>query len=365
MAQRDVVAYLVCRGLLSSAAVVDGQVVVRDASRRNRNFKVISETTTSYMLKQRIGMSGMRMLAHEASAYRRFHSLALANELGRYVPPFHGYDEERDIIILGLLPEAESLLDYQRNRGRFPTSFAKVLGRALGALHRLPVGSEESGVTGQAAWVLSVHRPWLNDLRQISNANLELIKLLQRSAEFCSLLDHLRKDWHVDGLIHGDIKGDNIVAFARSHSGRKTGLAIVDWENVGPGDTCWDAGSVFGDYLTLWFLSMPITGEAPPDQFMELARYPLEKLQPAMQAFWFAYIDHLGLDAMESCQRLIRAVRYAAARLVQTAFEQTQTSVHLEGNVICLLQLSLNILQRPLEASVHLLGIKPLEPTLS
>jgi hypothetical protein len=50
-------------------------------------------------------------------------------------------------------------------------------------------------------------------------------------------------------------------------------------------------------------------------------------------------------------------VKYAAARLVQTGYEHMQHSSHVTGNIICLLQLSLNIMQRPSEAIAHLLGI--------
>jgi hypothetical protein len=102
---------------------------------------------------------------------------------------------------------------------------------------------------------------------------------------------------------------------------------------------------------------MPITGEAPPERFVELARYPLEAIQPAIQAFWHAYVRRMGFDANTSHRRLTRSVRYGAARLIQTCYESSQTQTQLMGTTRCMLQLSLNVLQRPLEASVHLLGI--------
>lgn len=104
-------------------------------------------------------------------------------------------------------------------------------------------------------------------------------------------------------------------------------------------------------------LSIPITGEAPPDRFVELARYPLERMQPAMRSFWQSYVQGMGFDPATSGEWLLRAIKYGAARLVQTAYEQMQMSQHLTGNVVCLLQLSLNILQRPQEAMAHLLGL--------
>lgn len=180
---------------------------------------------------------------------------------------------------------------------------------------------------------------------------------MQHSPKLCRSLDELREGWRTETLIHNDIKWDNCVIFARPSSKRKTRLKIVDWEVAGMGDPCWDIGSVFSNYLSFWLLSIPITGENPPDRFIELARYPLESMQPAMRSFWQSYVRYMELDAATSGEWLLRAIKYGAARLVQTGYEQMQMSIHLTGNVVCLLQLGLNILQRPQEAIVHLLGL--------
>jgi hypothetical protein len=80
-------------------------------------------------------------------------------------------------------------------------------------------------------------------------------------------------------------------------------------------------------------------------------------MQPAMRAFWDAYAVGMHLTPVEQDEWLLRSVRYAAARLLQTAYEQSALTLRLTGNVICLLQLSLNILQRPADAAASLLGI--------
>lgn len=354
----EVVPFLLRRKLLHPATVVAGDLTVADASRRNRNFRVVSGRGPSYLLKQGIGPGGARTVGHEATAYRVLHADPALVAMKRYLPACHGFDAERGILTLELLRHAESLRDYHVRRQRFPTSLAKQLGDALGVLHRAsPAGIDPRGV-GRPAWVLSVHHPDVSLFRDASAANLQLIKLLQGAGEFCRLLDDLRAGWTNDALIHGDVKADNVVAFAPNDSGRKTRLALVDWEMAGRGDACWDVGSVFGEYLATWLLSMPMTGEAAPERFVELARYPLEAIQPAIRAFWHAYVRRMGFDAATSHRRLTRSVPYAAARLVQTCYESSQTSLHLMGTTRCMLQLSLNVLQRPLEAIVYLLGFR-------
>ena len=46
-----------------------------------------------------------------------------------------------------------------------------------------------------------------------------------------------------------------------------------------------------------------------------------------------------------------------AARLVQTALERSQLSWHLGGQARLMLQLALNLLRRPDEGRVHMLGL--------
>jgi Ser/Thr protein kinase RdoA (MazF antagonist) len=355
--QTEVVPYLLQRDLLHPAMVVEGDLLVTDASRRNRNFRVLSERGASYLLKQGIGNHGVRTVGHEAAVYRVLREDSGPTGIKRYLPTCHGYDSERGVLMLELLRGAESLREYHFRRHRFPTSLAKQLGEALGGLHHEgPAAAHLTGAKGPA-WVLSLHHPDVSIFREASAANLQLIRLLQGQEQFGHLLDELHEGWTSDAFIHGDVKADNVIVFAPKASRRKTRLALVDWEMAGPGDACWDVGSVFGEYLATWLLSMPITGEAPPDRFVELARYPLEAIQPAVRAFWNAYVGRMGFDARSSHRRLTRSVRYGAARLLQTCYESSQTTAHLLGTTRCMLQLSVNILRRPLEASVHLLGI--------
>ena len=80
-------------------------------------------------------------------------------------------------------------------------------------------------------------------------------------------------------------------------------------------------------------------------------------MHPAIREFWEAYRKGRGFSRTESEDFVLSALRFGAARLLQAAFEQMQSSTVLTGNVVCLLQLSFNILQRPREALVQLLGL--------
>ena len=356
LTQSEVVPYLLRRSLVRPESVLEEDLVVVDASRRNRNFMVVSQRGPSYLVKQGAGPDGAATVAREAEMYRFFHSTPAGEALRAYLPRCFGYDAEVRILVLELFHEAESLREYHSRR-RFPVRLGAALGTALAALHR-PGAAGAAEMGGNPPWLLSLHRPHLEIMREVSSANLRLIRILQHFPVFGKLLDELREGWRREAVVHNDVKWDNVLV---DRSGGTPRVKLIDWELADVGDPCWDVGGAFNDYLSHWLLSIPITGDAPPERFLELAPYPLERMQPAIRAFWSAYVRGMGLGPATAEEWLERAVRYAAARLVQTAYEQMQGSWQLTGNVVCILQLSLNVLQRPRHAAAHLLGI-PLPP---
>ncbi len=362
LTQNKIVPYLLSRKFMTRESVVAGDVVVYDTSRRNSNFKVISEQGPCYLLKQGASSDAIATVEYEASVYRFLLSTPGSNELVHYLPHFYGYDLEERILILELLRDAQNMREYHVRLGRFPAFLARRMGHALGTLHRSTYVEREKlddihEFPGQPPWVLSIHRPNLGILRKISSANIQLIRIVQQFTEFPALLDELRHAWKTETLIHSDIKWDNWIVFRQPSMQHKVELKLVDWESACVGDPCWDVGSVFNDYLSFWLFSIPITVDTPPERFIELARFPLEKMQPAIRSFWQSYVQRMELNTPTSHEWLMRAVRYGAARLIQTAFEQMQMSMSLTGNIVCLLQLSLNIMHQTHEAIIYLLGI--------
>ncbi|MFL5735105.1 MAG: phosphotransferase family protein [Chloroflexia bacterium] len=362
LTQSAVAQYLLQRDLVSPRIVVEGDLSVSDFTRRNANFKVAGGHGPGFLLKQGVDEERRAMLAHEARVYRLLGAAEGGGRLQTYLPRLHLYNPDDSVLVLELLDEAETLDEYHARLGRFPTGLAALLGDALGTLHAITEGRTEGeeyeGISRRPAWMLSIHRPNVLFMRTVSNANLKLIKIVQQFPEFRGHLDALRGEWRADTLIHGDLKWANCLVY-RPGEGRSKKLKLVDWEHASVGDPCYDAGSVFNDYLSFWLLSIPITGDSPPDRFMQLARYPLDKMQPAIGAFWRAYVRVMGLDPATAAEWLVRATRYAGARLVHTAYEHGQLGYQITGNAVCFLQLGLNILQRPREAAATLLGIAP------
>lgn len=361
LTQSEVARYLLQGEFITAASVVDEDLRIVEASRRNRNFKVIRERGPSYLLKQGLDSNGRATVAHESIIYKHMETAAGSESFRPYLPGYHHYDADAGVLILELLTGVQDIREYHTRLGTFSTTVAAALGDALSRLHRLDISSlattSESSFFGRPPWALFLHRPGIGVFRETSSANMQLIRIVQNTPGFTNALDELREGWRIDSLVHNDIKWDNCLVFPRSRPNHKVDLRLVDWEFARLGDSCWDAGSVFGNYLSFWLFSIPVSGEDPPDHFLDLAQYPLERMQPAIRSYWKAYVRGMGFDGVQSEKHLLRSVKYAAARLVQTGYEHMHHSSHMTGNIICLLQLSLNIMQRPHEAIAHLLGM--------
>jgi hypothetical protein len=361
LTQPEVAQYLLQGEFITAASVVDEDLRIVEASRRNRNFKVIRERGPSYLLKQGLDSNGRATVAHESIIYKYMETATGGEAFRPFLPGCHHYDANTGVLILELLTGFQDIREYHTLRGTFSITVAAALGRALSSLHSLDVSSlaatSDSSFAGRPPWALTLHRPGIGVFRDTSSANMQLIRIVQNTPGFSCALDELREGWRINSLVHNDIKWDNCLVFFSSHSNRKVDLKLVDWEFARLGDFCWDVGSVFSNYLSFWLFSIPVSGQDPPDRFLDLAQYPLERMQPAIRSYWQSYVCGMGFGLVESEEYLLRSMKYAAARLVQTGYEHMHHSAHLTGNIICLLQLSLNIMQRPYEAIAHLLGI--------
>jgi hypothetical protein len=242
--------------------------------------------------------------------------------------------------------------------GSFPAESGSALGNSLVRYHGLMAGIEKSAYavmfSRSAPWILSVHQQAVQAFSALSAGNAQMLAIVRKYPDFQRHLDELRKQWTVDDFVHGDMKWDNCLI----QSSGKDGLfvRIVDWELADFGDGAWDVGAILQAFVSHWVLSIPCSNELPARMEVDFARCPLEKMQPAIRAFWSAY------QAGEKRARnwpafLRRAIQYAAARMIQTVYEHMHQSPHLTPSALGLLQVSLNMLHRPEDAQRHLLGL--------
>jgi hypothetical protein len=105
----------------------------------------------------------------------------------------------------------------------------------------------------------------------------------------------------------------------------------------------------------MWVQSIPLAAPREPARLLAQARRPLARMQPALRSFWAGYTRASGQAADGAL--LDRALRFAAVRLVEAAFEEAQPRQTLRAGARVELQLAANILREPRAAATRLLSI--------
>lgn len=344
MTKNELVHYLLGRGLLDHHAVVAGDVMVVEGARRHHNYSVLRRRGPGLFVKkmQPDQPYSAQTLQKEAACYAMMEDDPALGPIHALMPRFRAYDPERHILVLDLIGGGENLTELHRRLGAFPVDVARRIGALLARYHEVSARELLPRVNaamfpGQPPWILSFHLAPREAMQQLSAANARFMAMLQSYAEFGRALDRLRGSWRRNALVHGDMKFDNIVV-------RDDSMHVVDWELADVGDAAWDVASILQAYLTWWIATLQRTPSAAPG---DAAQYPLESIQPAMRAFWDAYVSARGTGAREAASELERAASYAGARMLQTVYESLAFAQSLTQRAVWQVQACMNILGSP------------------
>jgi hypothetical protein len=358
--------YLMDKRLICADAVVDGELTITSAARRNRNLRV-DASSGGYLIKQPDDptQGGHHTLRAEAGFYLFCQQEPAAAAMTEVVPRLVFFDPDRSLLALELLSAATPL--WQRfwadGPQAFPFEIGRQVGRALGVVHRtfrdpaILYAPALAWLSPAIPWVMMVHQPSPELLATISPANYQTLRILQAQDQLCESLDRLREAWMPATAIHGDVKSDNILVFpsAGPDAGAET-VRLVDWELVQRGDPAWDVAGVFQDTVLFWITSMPL-GTGDVNAMVASAGFSWAVLQGYLRILWQGYRQTSGLTANEANATLLRAVAFSGARLVQTAYEISQSSNTMSAHSVLLLQMSANLLADAESAQLQFYGI--------
>jgi Ser/Thr protein kinase RdoA (MazF antagonist) len=358
LAPVNIPAYLEGAGFLDRAQIVDGPLAIRVAPGRAHNFIVETGAGRGFFVKQRDPEDRRDHLSNEAAVWEALQTAAWT-AIADHLPHLRHRDPERGLLVFDLLPDMENLHARLRRTGRFSRDLNRQLGTFCGRLHRLDpnVVDPRAQLPAETPWILSVHEPGLALLERASGGNIHLVEEIQRRPELGTLLGDLRARWRGKTIIHGDMRWSNVLVSNTRGSNGRPRIKVIDWEMGGRGDPLWDVAGILSNYLVLWLASIPATGDAPLTVGLSRARYPLPMLQPAVRAFWTAYLAARGLDPSEAGDAIETVTRYTAVRLLQWAYEHLHDQTAPSRLEMALIDLSFNLSQRPAEGAAHLLGI--------
>ncbi|HUB82431.1 MAG TPA: aminoglycoside phosphotransferase family protein [Bryobacteraceae bacterium] len=331
LTEASVLQYLLDRRFADLESVVDGDFSVANLSRRNRNFGVVCGAR-QYFLKQpkTWDASGRHTLEQEAALYWQCKTDPGFQPVRALMPESYGYDPVHSILTLEFLGHRS----LSRFDGRFDKQVARLAGAAMGAFHRdMRTASGPAILPRRLPWFLSSHRLDAGEEHE-SDGQRAVIGAIRRDPAFGRALEFLRAGWQEETAVHGDWKLENCLL---SDDGLR--IQVIDWEFANWGDPLEDVGTMLQSYWGFWLRSP--------------AQYSLPQIRPALRTFLESYAEADGLNPDEIASR---AMPYAGARMLQTAYEAVDQEEKLNAAAVCLLQASLNILTRPQWALGQIFG---------
>ncbi len=348
---RNISAYLLSKDLISERSIVDGDLLISDVSGRNRNFKVVRQRAPSYFVKQisHFDPQSIAMLQCEAACYWLAQNDPEYSALRRIVPHLVAFDLERQILVTELLPGAENLGTRLQRLQDDQITLARRLGECLGDYHN-QLSRTLTGVTNtaifprQVPWILSADRRNSGPFKKLTSGTAELLDLVDRTPVLFEGLRKISDAWNADTLIHGDMRLSNIV-LGEVSSGEPAVL-LVDWELCDIGDKRWDLGA-----LTQAFLSFAVASQSPGLRTTALKHdtWLSEKFLRIPAAFWAGYCSSTCISRADRPWFVSECLEFAAARLIQSAYEYLQLAPAFSCGAQAMIQLSLEVFRSPHE----------------
>jgi thiamine kinase-like enzyme len=345
--------YLIARRFLRADEVVHADLRIADVSRRNYNL-AISAAHRGYFVKQAVDADTASSIAREAEIYSRTASTANCQMLRALQPLYLDYDASRHLLIVGLVEDAT---DLESSPHRFSRAGAKRVAGALATIHAVDpaIGS---GSHPAPPWPFALALPPLSMAQEMTPAARQLVGLAQQNSSFAQHLRDAASQWSGVGLIHGDLRLANVVVGgAPRRIDEASEVRLVDWENCGVGDPSWDVAGYFAAYISAWALSARARHSRSAPRGVR-PKYAITRIHAPISAFWQQYASLLELSAGESSDRLSRSVVFAGVRILQYAIERALHEGELTFATVRLLQLAENVLARPYDAVVALLGLR-------
>lgn len=346
------------RQLIDSDAVVKGNFMVIPANTRNTILKIMVREHNSLFVKQ-MGTDPVSagQFQREINAYALFKNNDEYAVLADLVPDLLDHDDENNIIITRLLPDAKNLSEYYMLTKNFDSNLAKEQAHILSACHIMPdTKTNISGFPKILPWVFRLNQFKAGDFFVGNEASTRIIQLIKDNNILQNALIDLAASWQYTHLIHGDIKWINFLA--TTNNDNKLTQKLIDWELADMGDPLWDVAGLLQSYISIWLLGFdnnnPYSNELPDN----MKPFDMRKLQPSAQAFLKEYMTLQQYPEEYHGYFYDRVMRLTAARIIQTSVEATTYHSKIEANYMRCIQLAFNIMKDPMAALDELFNIK-------
>ena len=204
-----------------------------------------------------------------------------------------------------------SIHDVSRDKPSEAIGMLVGLAPALAQLHGWPVDGTAGEVPAGVPAMPQLDPVHVSAWTDSSAASQYFLGALHQRERLCQVLHEAGAGAGPQGLIHGDLKADNVLW----SSGEPL---VLDWELCGRGYVGWDLGAVIGSILAIWIEGVRL--EAPREAWFDEAAVPFAEVSDAACQFLTDY----GGQAPATMPSRAVVVAYTASWLLGRAWAESR-----------------------------------------
>lgn len=360
MNQVEVLRFLAEAELIGSAQLVQCDFALLDRSRRNRNYAATWDGgRQGYFVKCARDADHAATISNEASFLHAANTRPGGTGWCASLPQYVKFCIATSTLVIRFETDRITLRALLEERQRVFMRPAGLVGRFVGQLHAVDprsVGLDRlAGSAERAVFGMTFDHPDHAVLQGSTGGAIAVLKAVQSSPALVAYYPEIRTQWRKESIVHCDLRWDNLLLARRT--GCRTPLVVIDWELVTLGDPAWDLATIWAEHLGCWLQSIPLAAERDDELHVSLARFPLDQLKCSIARFWDSYRIARKLAPAQYNTLLARSVYYLPARLIQSAFEWSNSNAQFSPHSILAVQFAENILLQPDAAAAQFLGL--------
>ena len=304
-------------------------VAFQPASGRNRLFVA------------RNPASGRALLLKQSASMARHTGEAWATSyppLTRITPDVAFVDENSRLIAFEYEDHAQSLRDISLAEPADGLDAWASFGSILGLVH-----SQDGDFAPSSDWRSAYPsldpiaiQTWLH----ASAGARQYVREVQLQSELVDNFEAVRRGIGPFGLIHADIKADNLLLAEQRP-------LLLDWELAGVGPLALDVGGSLGSILVTWVRGLLIDSDTSIAQWIADGAVPFDAVQRSAASFISEYLASLSPEIRPPS--LDAVVQHTSAWLVGRTWAEATRSVQLTARGRVHLLVAENLLHRPFE----------------
>ncbi len=286
------------------------------------------------------------------------------------------FDEINSLLVYESPKDFVTLEKYYENHKIFRNKIAKLIGYNLANLHSKTLMSRNCYdfmnkiSEGKSSYQFPCFNHFLDRVvpetmvEEIPPSGYMFLALYQRYESLRETVKELIATHHHFCLTHNNLQLNNILIptywetmLSQPEGYNENIVKLINWEKSSWGDPAFDLGTVIASYLFLWLNSLIIHPAIKLDQSLQLAKIPLEVIQPSVVTLISSYINGFPKILEEYSDFLQRVVQFTGLALIYKIIDMIQSFQDFDNQCVFILQLAKTLLCRPKESFKSVFGV--------